>query len=773
MSASYGHFDDDAREYVITDPLTPRPYINYLGNTRLTAFVSQQAGGLVYHMEPLTRRITRYHYLPSPQDRPGFYVYVKDRSTGTLFNPHHAPTCTSLDAYECRHGLGYSTFAGEKDGVRATVQMFIPPDDDIFLWDVRIENRTEATKTLTVASYVEFALLEYLREMAAWCYLKNQTGVTYEPDKNWIRYVYHVFEAPFSPAMFFACTRQADAFDCSRDAFCGRGGSIDRPGSLLGDGLSNSQAPNGDHACGALGVGLDLEPGQTARLAYMLGVADDWDKAAALRAKFATDQAVAAAWEALGAQWRRRTGVVDVQTGDGHVDRWVNTWGVANCHVTATMPSLISTDHTGLGGARYRDMMQTALSMATIEPETCKKWVRLILGQQSRDGSGCFGFHPYHDAPRDMTPDRSDNNVWPIYTIANLVGEEGSLDFFAEKVPFFDGGDASVYDHVLLGLRYIFARRGPAGLPMIAHADWNDSLAIFGDPQAQSVMLGMQMVHSLKLLAGFAEKLGKDADAAWCRASAEELTDALNSDAVWDGKWYRRLLLTSGINLGSAARPQGQIYLNPQSWSVISGVGADGRGRAAMDQARERLNTDRGLMIHTPPYTGFPNPHDPITSSHPGIGENGGIFCHANTWAIIAECLLGNGDRAFEYYRKLLPSVAAEELGADRWGREPYAFVSAINGPACGEAFGQGGISWLTGTASWMHIAATQYILGLQPVLEGLRIRPCLPAYMPHVEVTRRFRGRDYAILIRHEPGSATRITVNGQRLDGNLLKVE
>ena len=359
-------------------------------------------------------------------------------------------------------------------------------------------------------------------------------------------------------------------------------------------------------------------------------------------------------------------------------------------------------------------------------------------------------------------PTRCDNTVWPILTVANLVNETGDLAFFEEKIAFRDGGNATVYEHIRLGLDYIWQRRGPHGLPTLFHADWNDGLAVFRDEQAESVMLGMQLVYAANLFREFATRLGRAQDAAWCESVAGELTGILNSDAVWDGSWYRRLLLSNGLNVGSRQRPQGQIYLEPQVWSVISGVGDFAeRGRQAMDAARERLDTARGLCICAPPYTGIPSPEDPLIGSAPGTGENGAIFCHANTWAIIAECLLGRGDRAYEYYRKLLPSVAAEEVGQSHWGREPYVFNSTVVGPAQGKDFGRGGISWLTGTASWMYIAATQYILGIQPTLNGLQIRPCLPAHWKNVHVKRRFRGQDYQIEIG--AGAAPRCNPVGQ----------
>ena len=743
MKPTFGYFDDSAREYVITDPTPPQPWINYLGNTRLTAFISQQAGGLTWHIEPQQRRLTRYHWLPAPQDRPGFYVYVRDRNTGEMWNPHFAPTCQRLDAYECRHGLGYTRFNAERAGVRVGVRFFIPPGDDVMLWDVTVENTSGTTQALTLVSYVEFGILEFMREMF-WCYLKNHIGFTFDPVENWIRYDYHAFEAPFTPAVFMTCTRPADGFECSREAFCGRGGSLERPAIPL----TGSELPGGGHGCGTLGVTLDLAPGGRERFAYVLGVADSWDRAKVLKRKFSIPEVVDQAFAELGDYWGRKTHVLQVNSGDPHFDRAINTWAPLNCQVTLERTRDLSADHIGVDGMRFRDTMQDALAVATFDPGFARERIRLILASQASDGSGNFSFYPY--APKlkvNLEPLRCDNTVWPIMTIANLVNETGDLSFFEERIPFRDGGDATVYEHVRLGLELIWSRRGSHGLPTMFDADWNDGLAVFRDPKAESVMLGMQLVYAVKLFRDYSVRLGRARDAEWCDGVACELTVILNSEAVWDGQWYRRLLLSSGQSVGSATRPEGQIYLEPQVWAVMSGVGDfEQRGRQSMDAVYERLNTSRGLMICAPPYTGIPTPADPLVGNAPGTGENGSIFCHANTWAVIAECLLGRGDRAGEYFRKLLPSVAAEEVGQGHWGREPYVFTSTVVGPAQGKDFGRAGISWLTGTASWAYIAATQYMLGIRPTLEGLKVQPCLPSDWQDVQVTRRFRGQVFKI---------------------------
>ena len=771
---NYGYFNDPDRQYVITHPLTPKPWINYLSNRRLTAFISQNAGGLLWHTEPQCRRITRYHYIAGPADRPGFYVYVRDRHDGTLWNPHFAPTCTGLDQFECRHEPGITRFRAVKDGIVAAVTYAIPPDDDVMLWKVELNNARAQDADLDAVSYLEFGLLEFMREIIGWCYLKHQVGFTYDPALRAIRYDYHVFEAPFSPRMVFGCTTDVAGFECSRDKFMGPTGSLQQPDALRpGAELSGSQIPVGGHGCGTLAVRVRLKPGASKEFAYVFAMGDSWEQTDAFLTRYAQPGAVDAGIAAARAFRDKPLQRFQAESGDPVMDRFVNTWNPLNSLVTLELCRIISTDHMGTDGLRYRDTMQDALAGANLDPEFASLRARQVLAQQTRDGGGCFAFWPHSPNPTTDAPHRSDNTVWPIYTVKNLLAETGDLSLLEQRIPFRDGGEATLYDHVLLGLRHIFDRRGPHGLPTLFDVDWNDGLALFGDRKAESVMLGMQLVYSCREFAELACRLGRDADAAWCMQAADELAKALNSDAAWDGAWYRRLLLSNGKVLGGVACRQGQIFLEPQPWSVISGVGEmDGRGRRAMRSAFERLDTSCGLRLLHPPYRGIPEPEDPPLGSHPGIGENGGIFCHANTWAIIAEALLGNAERAFHYYRQLLPEAASGVAGPEHYGREPYVYVSAIVGPAS-ERFGEGGISWLTGTASWMYIAATHYLLGIRPTLDGLVVDPCLPAELRCVRVRRLFRGCTYEIEIQNAGARKAELLVEGKKVGGDIIPLQ
>ncbi len=754
----------------ITNPILSRPWINYLGNRRLRAFISHNGGGLLWFREPYERRITRYHYLAAPADRPGFYVYIRDNRTGTLWNPHFAPTCVELDSFECRHGPGRTSFAARKDGLQVALDFIIHPSDNVMLWSVTAVNTGETEKDVRICSYIEFGLLEFLREALGWCYLKNQTGFTYDDKLHAIRYDYHVFESPESPRMVFASSLPPSGFECSRDAFVGATGSLAAPQALApGAEMANSELPLGGHGCGALAADILLPPGASRELVYGFAIGSSWEQTDALVRAHVNPAAASTAAGAVRKFWNERLQRFESATGDDEIDRFINVWNPYNAAVCLDLARTVSTDHMGTDGLRYRDTTQDALAVANIDPDFALVRMRQVFATQRADGGGCFAFYPETRRPINDSPRRSDNTVWQIYTIENMIAETGDFGLLDESVPFRDGGEATVYEHIKLGLEHIAARCGPHGLPTLFHADWNDSLALFGDEMAETVMLAMQMVHSCRRFAELAARTGRNADSERALSVAARFEHILNEPPFWDGDWYARLLLSNGTLLGSAARAQGRIYLNPQSWSVISGVGMkEGRGAAAMQSAFENLNTDCGLRILTPPYTGIPEPTDPPLGSNPGIGENGGIFCHANTWAIIAEALLGNADRAWTYYRQLLPGRIISEYGLDHYGREPYVYVSSIVGPPSSR-LGEGGISWLTGTASWMYIAATQYLLGVRPTLDGLELRPCLPSDMERITIKRKFRGCVYNIEIE-KTESEKEIEADGSPVEGAIL---
>jgi cellobiose phosphorylase len=768
MTQSYGRFDDASSSYVIENPLTPRPWINYLTNRRLRAFISQNAGGPVWYHEPLFRRISRYHYLPTPEDQPGLYVYVRDDSTGRLWNPHYAPTRVALDRYVCRHEPGVTSFQAAKDGLSLEVSYFIPPDDDVLIW--RVQARASTARTVQLTSYLEFGLLEFQRELY-WAYLKSHNRFGFDAGLNAIRYEYGVFEAPYRPAMLMGAATPVAAYECGRDAFVGRGGSLADPAALRpGQGLANGELPEGGHGCGALGIRAALRPGEVFQTAFVLSMAETWPAAEAALRKYQQASEADAALARTRQWWAQRRGF-RAHSGEPAMDRFINTWGAHNTLITCELARTISTDHPGVDGLRFRDTAQDALGVAGLDAEFAADRLRLILAQQHSDGSGCMAFYPHTQRPTVTAPDRSDNGVWTVYTTWQLLCETGDLSLLRESIEYRDGGRGTVFDHLQRGLAFIDRRRGPHGLPIVADADWNDGLALFEDRAAGSILNSMMLVHALRLLADMADLLADEPGAAaageWCRQLVAREVAMLNQPPCWDGSWYSRLVLSNGKVVGSAAREQGRVFLNPQAWSIIAGVASPQRAALALQALREHLDTPVGLRILSPSYRGFPEPQDPPKGSRPGTNENGAIFCHANTWAIIAATLAGEADLAYKWFTQMLPENVARRMGEDHYEREPYVCVSTILGPDA-KAFGRGGISWLSGTAAWLYVAVTQHILGVRPGIQGLTVRPCLPASVGQVELTRRFRGRDYHITLTAPDGDKPRqVLVDGRPTTG------
>ena len=676
----FGSFNDENNSFNITNPLTPKPWTNYLGNRSLKAFISQNAGGMLWRNDPLTQRITRYHHsIVPPGDRPGFYVYLKNKQSGSVWNPHFAPTCTELDSFSCQHSPGITSFTAGFENAKASVEYTIPPEYDALLMKVTITNDGTTPLEMLAASYLEFGLMEPERE-TWWICLQYHLSLIWDKDLNAARYDYHVFEAPHTPCMLFGCTEPADSWELSRDAFIGPTGSLERPNALVNNNsLSNSEAPTGGHSAGIIGKDIALAPGETCSFTYVFAMGDTWEEAETCLRHFRKAGSVGAAFSSTRNFWAERLESFQVESGDEIIDRWLNVWNPYNAimcleHARSNGPERCPC------GLQYRDTTQDAMAVANLDPEFAKQMMWELFAQQHSDGSGCFSYIPGENK-QQLTPQRSDNTVWQIYTLHNLAAETGDLSFFYEEIPFRDKGAATVYEHILLGLKYISNYSGPNGLPLRFHADWNDGLAVFEDPDSESVMLGMQLVYACKLLREIAQALGRNKDVFWCDETAKDLNKKLNGDVVWDGAWYRRLLLSNGRFVGSASTKQGQMYLNSQSWAVISGVGeSEERGLQAMAALTEQLDTPYGFSLCAPPYKGFPEPEDSPKGSAPGANENGGILFHANTWAIMAEAILGRKERAMKCFKRIIPEALASAIGEARYEREPYAVCSNIAG---------------------------------------------------------------------------------------------
>ncbi|MHB9026083.1 MAG: GH36-type glycosyl hydrolase domain-containing protein [Armatimonadota bacterium] len=770
----YGYFDDAAREYVISNPETPGAWINYLMGGELYAFISQAAGGVAFYREPAEGRLTRYRFNGLPVDSPGFYLYIQDGET--TWNPSFCPTRTPLDTYRCRHGLGYTTFESSKNGIAAKVTYTIPPDDPVLLWSVELTNTSQETRALQLSTYLEFSLHTFTKDEFAYCVCGNQWRLTFDPAVNGIRIDYFAFESPFHGQSIFASSAPVTAYEIDRERFIGPGRTEHDP-IALERGLSNSEVPDGGrYACGALQHAVTLAPGETHRVLYRYAVSDDFAKSARLLQQYAHPEDGEAALAQIRDHWAGALDAAQMQTPDAAMNVLENTWFPYNSRVTFTLGRSISTRHTGGGGAlRYRDSMQDALPAVTLFPADAKTRIAQILHTMYADGQCSLGVNPatmQPSGPREKEIIRSDAAVWGVFTVHQYLAETGDFAFLDAMVPYLDGGEGTVFEHLVRSLRFIAEHTGKDGLPSLFTVDWNDFLQIFtvSYTGGQSVMVAEQFIYAARLLEEIAALRGRATEVTFLTPAAEGFRAVLESDACWDGGWYRRLL-GDNLIMGSRENADAQIFLNTQSWAVIAGTMDAGRTRAAMDAVYERLNTPHGIRLFAPPFHLMPDGVTRVPANTPGAGENGGIFLHANTWAVMAEALLGRGDRAWEYYSQILP-VNMSGKDPERYQNEPYAFSSWVYGPDH-ERYGAGQLSWLTGGVAWMYVVGWEYILGIRPTLTGLQISPCIPSTWPGFTAQRVWRGTRYDITVENPQGlcrGRIELLVDGVPYPGDTL---
>lgn len=771
---TYGRFDDRRREYVIVRPDTPAPWINYLMGRNLHAIVSQASGGLAFYREPAEGRLTRYRFNGLPTDSPGFYLYIQDGKT--TWSPSFRPAGTALDRFECRHGLGYTRFDAAKNGVHCEMTLLVPPDDDVLLWSVRLTNRSRRVRSLKITTYVEFSLHGFLKDTLAYLVCGNQWRLWFDRRMRGIRSRYFAFQSLFEGECIFASTAPVRAFDIDRDRFIGWGRTEADPIGLE-RGLGNSQVPDGGrYACGALQSAIALKPGASRHVLYRYAVSDRFAESERVLRKYRSAADVRRALKRIRGFWNEALGAAEVATPHGAADRMLNTWLPYNTRVTLNFGRSISTRHTGAGGAlRYRDSMQDAMPAVHLFPSEARTRIARILCTMYRDGHCATSVNPetLKPPPDAAAHIRSDAAVWGVFTVYRYLAESGDMAFLNEEAAYLDGGSGTVFEHLFRSLRFLADHTGKDGLPELFDVDWNDFLQIFtvAYEGCQSVMVAEQFIYAARLLEEIATRLGgRKREIAFLRAASQRFTQVLESDVCWDGAWYRRVL-GRDLVMGSKKNRDARIFLNTQSWAVIAGTLNRKRTVRAMDSAFRRLDTECGLRIFAPPFRTMPDGRTRVPTNTPGAGENGGIFVHANTWAVMAEALLGRGERAWKYFSQILP----EPLSAgdpDRYANEPYAFTSWIYGPDH-ERYGTGQLSWLTGGAAWMYLAGLEYLLGVRPELDGLRIDPCIPAHWDGYRVRRRWRGTLWQITVANPDRlckGRVRLCADGMPLSGNVL---
>ena len=793
----FGHFDDNRREYVITNPRTPLPWINYLGNEDFFTLLSNTAGGYCFYRDARLRRLTRYRYNNSPTDQEGFHVYIKDEEL--IWNPGWQPCKTELDEYSCRHGLGYSVIAGRKNGVRAEQTLLVPQGENALLMKLTVANEADREKRLEVFPYVEFCLWDAMDDASN--FQRNFSVGEVEIEDNAIYHKSEYRERRDHYAVMWA-NRPFDGFDTARDAFVGVYGSPAQPEAVLEGGCKNSVC-HGWAPVGAMQFHLALRPGETQTLIFGLGYIENPQvekfaapgvinkrRAHAMIGRYNTDARFDAAKAALETCWESLLSGYRVHSGDEKVDRMVNIWNQYQCMVTFNMSRSASYFESGMGrGMGFRDSCQDLLGFVHIIPERARERILDIAATQFADGSA---YHQYQPLTKKgnlaVGSGFNDDPLWLIAGVDAYLRETGDWSILDETVSFDCDRDnaASLMEHLRRSFNFTVTHLGPHGLPLIGRADWNDclnlncfsaqpgeSFQITGPsegPVAESVFIAGMFVKYGRAYAAICAHLGLDAEADAALVRVDDMQRA-TLDAGWDGEWFRRAYDAYGHPVGSRACAEGQIFIEPQGMCVMAGIGVkSGEAERALRSVGERLDSRFGIVLLQPAYTKYYLNLGEISSYPPGYKENAGIFCHNNPWITCAETVLGHGDRAFETYRKICPAYLEEVSEIHR--TEPYVYSQMVAGKDA-PSFGEAKNSWLTGTAAWTFVSISQAILGVQPEPDGLRVDPCIPGEWKHLSLTRRFRGAMYHIEIENPNGAqygVKSVCVNEKPQDTNLL---
>ena len=794
----FGHFDDERREYVIDTPKTPLPWINYLGSEDFFSLISNTAGGYSFYRDARLRRITRYRYNNSPLDMDGHRIYLNDG--GTVWNPGWQPAKTALDHYTCRHGLGYSIFEGEKNGIAATQEVFVPRGDACEIDRLTLENKTAAPRTLDVFSYVEFCLWDAMDDSSN--FQRNFSTGEVEVEGSAIYHKTEYRERRDHYAVFWANT-PVTSFDTSRDAFCGVYGGPAAPEAVLAGHCSNSMA-HGWAPVGAHHFHITLAAGEKKSIIFGLGYIENPQeekfvapgilnkaRARAMMARYATDAQVDEARRVLTDYWTDLLSGWQLDSGEEKLDRMVSIWNQYQCMVTFNMSRSASYYESGIGrGMGFRDSCQDLLGFVHMIPTRARGRILDIAATQFEDGSAYHQYQPLtKKGNRDVGSGFNDDPLWLIAGTAAYLRETGDWSILDESVAFDNDESKAqpLMEHLRRSFQYTCTHLGPHGLPLIGRADWNDCLNLncfSWDPnesfqttenqtegsQAESLMIAGLFVVCGRDYVELCRHLGKDDEANRAQTYIENMVEAVKKHG-WDGDWYLRAYDYFGHKVGSKENEEGQIFIESQGWCTMAGIGLEeGMVKKALDSVKERLDCEHGIVLNNPPFTRYVVEYGEISTYPAGYKENAGIFCHNNPWVIIGETVLGRGDRSWEYFRKICPSYTEEHSALHKV--EPYVCCQMVAGKDAARP-GEGKNSWLTGTAAWMWYAITQFILGIKPSYEGLEINPCIPAGWKGFNVKRRFRGAEYHITVKNPDGvckGIKSVTVDGQPIEGNVV---
>lgn len=778
----YGYFDDERREYVVEQPNVPVSWTNYLGVKDMCAVISHNAGGYLFYRSAQHHRMTRFRPNAVPVDRPGHYVYLRDDETGDYWSVSWQPVAKDLQYFQCRHGLSYSKFKSTYGGIDAEQTLFIPMEDAVELWDVRIKNTSDKPRKLSVFSYCEFSFQEIEidnqnHQMSLYCAGSNYKDGIIE---------YDLFYTP-GGYQFFASNFEPDSYDCLRDKFLGDYRTETNPIAVENGRCQGSSELGGNH-CGSLHKKLVLAPGQEARVVYMLGEGNR-EAGCKIKEKYSDLKNVDSAFAGLKAYWDKKLGMLQCNTPNLGMNTMLNAWNLYQAEtnvVWSRFASFIEVGgRTGLG---YRDTAQDVMCIPHSNPEKCRQRIVELLRGQVQKGYGLHLFDPdwfdpeLANKPKVKSPtvvpepDKatmihglkdtcSDDALWLVPAICEYIKETGEVSLLDETVTFADGGEAPVYEHMRRILDFSAEQVGATGICKGLRADWNDCLNLGGGESAMVSFLHYWALQAFIEAAGY---IGNNDDIKKYSEMAEGVKKACETQ-LWDGEWYIRGITSKGDKIGTKESKEGKVHLESNTWAVVSGVASRERALSCMDAVDEYLYSDFGIHLNSPSYTQPDDEIGFITRVYRGIKENGAIFSHPNPWAWVAEARLGRGNRAMKFYNALLPYNQNDKIEIRQ--SEPYSYCQFIMGRDH-TAHGRARHPWLTGSAGWAYFAATRYMLGIRLSFDGMVIDPCIPDDWEGFEVNRTWRGAEYRICVKN-PSRVQKgirsVSLNGQPVEGSI----
>ena len=806
---TFGHFDDLHREYVITNPKTPWPWINYLGNEDFFSLISNTAGGYSFYKDAKFRRITRYRYNNVPMDNGGRYFYINDE--GTVWSPGWKPCKTPLDFYECRHGMSYTRITGRKNDIEASILFFVPLNTWGEIQKMTLSNQSDKTKHIKLFSFAEWCLWNAATDMEN--FQRNFSTGEVEIDGS---VIYHKteYKERRNHYAFYSVNTPIQGFDTDRESFIGLYNEFRDPEKVMngkpGNSIAHGWSPIASHY-----LEIELKPGESKDFIFLLGYVENPQEekfaeategllhsgsspiinkvqAQKMIGQFDTSEKVDAAFNELKEYWDNLLNIYVLESEEAKLDRMVNIWNQYQCMITFNMSRSASFFESGIGrGMGFRDSNQDLVGFVHQIPERARERIIDIASTQFPDG-GCY--HQYQPLTKrgnnDIGGGFNDDPMWLIFGTIAYIKETGDFSILDEPVPFDNepGSEVSLFEHLRISFNHIIENLGPHMLPLIGRADWNDCLNLncfSWDPnesfqttenktegsKAESLMIAGLFVVCGRDYVELCHQLGQTAEANRAQYFIDQMVESVKQHG-WDGEWYLRAYDYFGRKVGSKDNEEGQIFIESQGWCSMAGIGLEeGMVEKALDSVKERLDCEYGIVLNHPAFSKYMVEYGEISSYPAGYKENAGIFCHNNPWIIIGETFLGRGNNAWEYFRKICPSYTEERSALHKV--EPYVYAQMIAGKDAAHP-GEAKNSWLTGTAAWNYYAITQFILGIKPTYEGLEINPCIPSAWKEYRVKRKFRGSTYDITIQNPNGVCKGVhsmLVDGKAIANNVVK--